>query len=375
MAVSLKSITLRGYKSYRELVDFELGRITVLIGPNGSGKSNLVSFFQLFKRMTGAPGEFQFEVARHGGADAFLFDGAKRTPSFQFEVRLAPNKTSRASYSADLFFAGPERLLFGAQRCKVTGGGRNQFAFSDDGPNADSILNASGPFSGASMVAAAVRSFAKDIHTYQFHDTGDRSPMRIGSLVGESLPLRSDGGNLSAFLHRLQSGTTDQRRAFRRIVDTARLVLPFLAELVLQPEGGRVLLRWREAGSDRVFDASQASDGTLRMLALTALLCQPVGELPSIVILDEPELGLHPQAVTVLGSMIRSASVQAQVIVATQSVPLLDEFAIEDIVVVERPGRETMLRRLKPHDFAAWIEEYSPGDLWRLNLLNGVATE
>lgn len=370
MAVSLKSITLRGYKSYRELVDFELGRITVLIGGNGSGKSNLLSFFRLLRRMCGAPGEFQLELSRSGGADALLFDGASRTPSIQFEVRLDWDTRHAVLYETELRFAPPNRLEFANQvfRSRDANSSPSVTEQRYAAPRTDSILSAPGD---SDHYATAIRYSIKRVMEFQFHDTGERSPMRVGSSVGESLLLRSDGGNLAAFLHRLQTGTPDQQRAFRRIEDTARLSLPFLAELVLQPEGGRVLLRWREAGSDRVFDASQASDGTLRLLALTALLCQPPEELPSIIILDEPELGLHPQAIMVLGGLIRSASVHSQVIIATQSVLLLDEFPVEDIVIVSRSGRETTLRRLDSSDYDAWLEEYSVGELWRKNVLGG----
>jgi predicted ATPase len=154
-------------------------------------------------------------------------------------------------------------------------------------------------------------------------------------------------------------------------VDTIRLVLPFFATFELYPESGSVLLRWREIATDQVFNVSQASDGMLRAMALIALLQQPERDLPDMLILDEPELGLHPHAIEVLASLVQSASKHVQVIVATQSVSLIDRFEPDDIVVVDRSKRETSLKRLSSSKLREWLESYTLSELWEKNVVGG----
>lgn len=132
-----------------------------------------------------------------------------------------------------------------------------------------------------------------------------------------------------------------------------------------------IALRWREAGHDEDFNCHQLSDGSLRFIALATLLLQPESNLPAIVIIDEPELGLHPYAITLLASMIHHASQYRQVIVATQSPALLDHFQPDDVIVVERPGRETEFKRLEPAALAEWLEEYTLSELWDKNVFGG----
>jgi predicted ATPase len=150
-----------------------------------------------------------------------------------------------------------------------------------------------------------------------------------------------------------------------------RLILPFFADFELQPEFGRVLLQWREKGTDRVFHAGQAADGMLRILALVALLEQPEADLPDVLILDEPELGLHPYAIEVVAGLIRSASQHVQILLATQSVSLIDRFDTSDIVVVDRHGRESTFRRLGEDEFKEWLDEYTLSELWEKNVIGG----
>jgi len=154
-------------------------------------------------------------------------------------------------------------------------------------------------------------------------------------------------------------------------VETVRFVLPFFADFELEPENGTVLLRWREMGSDQVFGASQASDGMLRVMALVALLGQPEERLPEILVLDEPELGLHPHAIGVVAGMLRSASEHVQVFVATQSQAFVDQFEPEDIVVVDREGRESRFHRLNASELGEWLQDYSVSELWEKNVLGG----
>ena len=158
---------------------------------------------------------------------------------------------------------------------------------------------------------------------------------------------------------------------YQRIVETLRVILPFFADFEFEPEYSKLLLKWRERGTDQIFNSSQAADGMLRVMALLALLQQPEKDLPDVLFLDEPELGLHPFAIEVLAGLIHSVSKHVQVVVATQSVSLLDRFEPSDIVVTERNGRESTFHRLNASELADWREQYTLSELWEKNVLGG----
>jgi predicted ATPase len=204
---------------------------------------------------------------------------------------------------------------------------------------------------------------------YHFHDTSDSAPIkRIGD-INDNRYLRPDGSNLAAFLYRLQHGAS---RHYETIRDTIRMVAPFFDDFILRPlpeNEDKIRLEWREQGADYPFLAHHLSDGTLRFICLATLLLQP--RLPSTILIDEPELGLHPYAITVLASLMHSAASKTQVVVSTQSVSLVNQFDPEDLLIVERRDRATVIEPLEPQRLSAWLEEYSLGELWEKNVLGG----
>ncbi|HSV65797.1 MAG TPA: AAA family ATPase [Mycobacteriales bacterium] len=145
-------------------------------------------------------------------------------------------------------------------------------------------------------------------------------------------------------------------------------VAPFFRDFGLQPAPAEtILLRWRPVDSDVVFSANQLSEGTLRFICLATLLLSP--EPPRLVVLDEPELGLHPYAIVQLAGVLRSASVRGQFIVATQSVTLMNQFELPDLIVVERRDGAFVFDRPPPDSLREWLDEYSLGELWEKNLI------
>ena len=151
-------------------------------------------------------------------------------------------------------------------------------------------------------------------------------------------------------------------------------VAPFFDEFLLEPlrlKPDDIKLEWRHKRSDQYFDASSLSDGTLRFIALATLFLQPEEFRPSVILVDEPELGLHPYALEMLAALIRQASVATQVIVSTQSSLLLDHFHPEDVLVADRVDGGTKLTRLEPKPLAKWLEDYSLGQLWEKNEIGG----
>ena len=213
-----------------------------------------------------------------------------------------------------------------------------------------------------------VRSLLRQCVVFQFHNTSSTARIRQRWDKDDNRFLKEDGANLGSFLLRLRE---EEPKSYRRILETVRQIVPFFADFVLEPSGNSILLQWRERNSDLIFSASQASDGTLRTLALVTLLLQPQHNLPAILVLDEPELGLHPFAINVVAGLVKSVSLHNQVILATQSTTLINAFDAEDIVVVDRPNRESTFTRLDSVQLEEWLNEYSLAELWEKNVLGG----
>ncbi|MDX2176273.1 MAG: AAA family ATPase [Candidatus Sumerlaeia bacterium] len=376
MAATLTSLTLSGWKSYGKIDAFDPGRISVLLGGNGSGKSNLISFFSLLRRMMADPGELQLAVAQAGGARKLLHDGPKKTKEITATLDFE-REGKRLSYAISLAFGASDTLVIEREEWSAPSPSPDsetrsarRFLYDKSVGRREVVLRAHADM-GNDAQSPIICDFLRSCVVYQFHDTSLTSGLRGKSSTANGRHLHWDGANLAAFLYRLANGDSEQRDAYQRIQRTVRQVAPFFAEFVLEPESGYVLLQWREVGCEEIFSASQASDGMLRIIALMTLLCQPEANLPSLMLLDEPELGLHPHAITLLGALIRKASEHCQVMVATQSVQLVDEFSLDEIVVVSRAGRESTLRRLSEEEYAVWLEEYSSGELWRKNVIGG----
>jgi predicted ATPase len=367
MSIRLKQISVEGFKSIRRMDAFEPGDLTVLIGANGAGKSNFISFFRALSHMMA--GELQNHVSKTGRAHAWLFDGPETTSEISANLCLETDKGTN-EYQFGLEYGGGDTLFFAKERYRF-------LPHTCKDPSPRQSLG-SGHFESklrelaekGQGTPAAIRTLLQRIVVHQFHNTSLTSRMRQAWPASDRRYLKEDGGNIGQFLLRLRS---DQPAYYERIVRTIRQSLPFFADFELHPGNGEGLvdLDWRESGSDRVFSADQASDGMLRFVALVALLLQPSDDLPAVLLLDEPELGLHPHAIATIASLIKSAAASTQVILATQSVTLLNEFDANDIVVVERKGRESTFTRKNKQELAGWIEDYSLGELWEKNVLGG----
>lgn len=358
-------ITIEGFKSIASIEKLPLRPINVLIGANGSGKSNFVEAL-LFLRAIRSRGLHDY-VARAGGADRTLHFGARTTPRlrlhvsfeeqvYQYEITLAPS-------DGEHLFPLDERVYLWEEQEYVVP--RTQLLMGRPGQAGISEPESEDP------VAKHVQGHLDSWRLYHFHDTGAASPLKKTAHVHDNRSLRPDGSNLAAFLYRLQETDGDRYRLIR---DTVRLVAPFFEDFVLQPlipSDDRIPLAWKHRGTNAYFEASSLSDGTLRFVALATLLLQPQRLRPSVILLDEPELGLHPYAITLLASLIGQASAETQVILATQSPLLLDHFSPEDVLVAERTGGATTLTRLQPEELKEWLDDYSLGQLWEKNQFGG----
>ena len=362
----LDRITIRGFKTIAELEDFEPGSLTALIGPNGVGKSNFIAFFRMMSWALADPDNLRLFIGERGGASKLLHDGPSRTREIEAELTIRTD-AGENQYNFRLFYAADDQLIFADERYRFSRAG-----FGSPAPWRSAGAGHRSPQLSALAVsddtARVIRTLLQRIVVYQFHDTSDTARIRGKWNLNDDRFLKEHGGNLAPVLYRLRE--TD-RGCYQRIVDTVRLILPFFSDFVLEPDRNSLLLQWRERNSDEVFSVSQASDGMLRVLALVSLLLQPEGDLPDVMILDEPELGLHPYAINIIGGLINAAATRIQIIVATQSMALIDCFDPDDVVVVERVGRGSVFRRLSSESLDDWLEDYSLSELWEKNVIGG----
>jgi len=366
MTQALDKLTIKGFKSIRTLEDFELTNLNVLIGGNGAGKSNFIDFFRMLRAMMELPlpgltsASLKAYIADGGGSDDFLFNGPKITEQIEVETRFGLNgyRFKLAPTADETFIINDEARFYTTGWWEMGSGQTTPELLRDRDKR-----GAAGRRNVASYVYDAISSWK----IYHFHDTSKVAPMRRFETIDDSDYLRFDAANIAPFLLDLKNS---EKSTYNQIVDTIRLVTPFFDNFILKPnKNEKVRLRWRQKGSDYPLKPHHLSDGTLRFICLTTALLQP--EPPSTIIIDEPELGLHPYAIEILAELIQSTSKKTQLIVSTQSPSIVDCFKPEDIIVVNRKKGASVFQRLNKHEFSSWLEDYSLGDLWRKNIFTG----
>ncbi len=362
----LEKIQIKGYKSIQEM-NLKLTPLNVLIGANGVGKSNFISFFKLLRWMLQNPGQLQVFIGKSGGANALLFYGADITPQIQAELSFE-TEAGKNDYFFRLFHAAGDTFIFAEEKIRFSSPRFNSlppWQSLDGGHKEANLMNS---VILGDPTAKIIFKFLQNCAVYQFHNTSETARIRQKWNIEDNRHLREDGANLAPLLLRLREY---EPIYYQRIVETLRQIAPFFLDFVLEPMNYSVILQWKECHTDFIFSSHQASDGTLRTMALVTLLLQPENDLPGVLILDEPELGLHPYAINIIGGLINSISHHSQVILATQSTILIDCFEPEDIIVVERKDRQSNFKRLESENLQDWLEEYSLSELWNKNIIGG----
>ena len=368
----IQSVHVKGFRSLADFHIRDLSGAAVLIGANGSGKSNFIRFFEMMSWMVRARNLQEF-IQRHGGADDQLFGGSVVSPQMSAELTIR-TESGRNDYKFRLAHAHPDRLIFTEEAFRYSSDDwmseANWQFLPNPGTEAKLVEAAQTPdeFVVHPVTARVVVSLLRRCSVYQFHDTSDSSNFKVRWQAEDNNYLRSDGGNLAAVLLRLER---EDLRRYETICRHISRVLPTFDRFDIEESFGKVLLRWKAKWTDKTFGAHLTSDGSLRFFALTTLLNLPPEMLPDVLLLDEPELGLHPAAIGLIGDMIKSLSTERQVIVATQSPLLVDAFDIGEIAVLELRDGRTEVRRPSESDYQHWLDEYTTGELWQKNLLGG----
>lgn len=367
--MSIDRIHIKNFKSIRDSGEIHIKPINILIGANGVGKSNFISFFKMLNSISKK--HLIFFVAESGYENSLLYFGRKKSKAIEGSIVFKPEgKNTNNRYDFKLV-PKAQSSGFYFERDE---GGYNSFAigyneawsFEDLGGKGK---DESGISENGMERANFLRDFFASFNVFHFHDTSSSSSLKQPSKTLDYKYLKSDGSNLAAFLYKIKDL---HPKHFKMIEYTISSVAPFFERFDLSPDEKNpdvIFLNWFEIGSEEYFNAHHLSDGTLRFIALSTLLLQPV--LPSTIILDEPELGLHPFAIAKLAGMIKKASVQSQIIIATQSVNLVNEFSADDIIVADRKDNQTVFERQSEESLKTWLEEYSIGELWEKNVIRG----
>lgn len=361
----LDYITVKGFKSIASIEKLPLKAINVVIGPNGSGKSNFIGVFSFLHAIL--EGRLQDYVAKVGGADKILHFGSKTTKKIEFHLSFRDEvdqySLALSPTEADNLFPSEEWAYFWDKSWRYREPYREKLVRRG---NEAGISDAT-----VQKTAHWVRERLGGWRVYHFHDTSASSPMKKTADVEDNRFLRADGSNIAAFLYYLRQ---KREASYNLIRSTVQRVTPFFDDFMLAPSKlnpDKIRLEWRHKNSDQYFDASSLSDGTLRFIGLATLFLQPEEYRPSVILVDEPELGLHPYAITMLAALVKTAAEKTQVILSTQSPFLLDQFQPEDVLVANREQDSTQFTRLDPEKLATWLDEYSLGQLWEKNELGG----
>ncbi|MBQ9682827.1 MAG: AAA family ATPase [Neisseriaceae bacterium] len=359
----LHSLSISGYKSIKNMEHLELKNLNILIGANGSGKSNFISLFRLLNAIGNR--NLNNYVEKQGGINSFLHFGRKKTDKIHIEFYFDNN-----SFKFDIVPTNDNnKVSFKLREVKIKLDiGQEQIPlFSEEINLSPETIN----FSKINSVNIFRMALESKWTIYHFHDTSETANVKDTNRINDNLKLKYDAANLAAYLRKIREQYPAE---YQRIVETIRLVLPFFHDFVYREEKNLeyIELEWyQKEDLDTPLKAHMLSDGSLRFICLATLLLQPLELLPDTIIIDEPELGLHPYAISVLADIFKQVAEDKQLIIATQSVELINEFEPEDIIVVEQHNGSSSFKRLSSEELNVWLKDYSLGELWDCNIIGG----
>lgn len=358
----LEKITVIGFKSIESLEDFEIRDLNVLVGANGVGKSNFVSVFKFLRKMF--EGRMQSHIAEEGGGARFFFGGPKSTQEMILDFKFGPNGFKAVlKYGKDntVYLDSANAVFYGVlkptiQRYPVVSS--NRLEIDLDAKTRNNVFE---------YVKSSINSWS----VYHFHDTSRTAPMKRPSNTSDNRMLREDASNIAAYLFLLKEKYPHE---YKQIVRSIKAIAPFFSDFQLEPserDNNQVKFEWKHRDTDAYFDASSLSDGTLRFICLATLLLQPKEHIPAVIIIDEPELGLHPHAIALLAELLQAAAKLTKVVISTQSLTLINHMDPQDLIIVEANKGASTFRRLGKNEVSMWLDDYSLGELIDKNIFGG----
>ena len=351
---------VRGFKSLKH-VSINFQKTNVMIGINGAGKSNILKLFEFISHIR--RGALKYYTNQQGGASHFTYLGTKMTRNIEIEIYFNNTiyKIILESTTLDLFQIINEKIITNDDEIILT----NNEIETKYPPNRLVELKTDNK-----SVIKILRTLEK-LTVFHFPDTTSSSGMKIGSSRTDTRSLKEDASNLASILLKMKQSDF---KAFKTIEQRLSLFVPFFDSLDLRidpsSKDGKILLEWRHKYNKQLFGPNDISDGTIRAIAILTAIYQNVKD-QTFICIDEPELGLHPKAITFISETIRSQRNNMQILVATQSPKFLDKYILEEIIVVEYKNGESIVDKLDIPHLKEWLEDYSTGDLWEKNLLGG----
>ena len=353
---NLDHIKVEGFKSIAKL-DLPIENINILIGANGSGKTNFISLFTFLGRLS--KGKLRNYVAMEGGAERFFHFGTRHTKRMIIDLRVS-NKSYHVEFSPNL---DDDSLVFVWE-----------FGRSETSSMLITDIGESG-FASNEQVGG-VKQYLETCRVYHFHDTSNQALFKKTNKLVNYHYFEKDAANIAPDLYHLKTGdSVSDRQSYQQIISAIRSVAPFFHDFYLEPSGEdgdeNIILRWTHTKYETPFSANVLSDGTARFICLAVLFLQPASRRPGTIIIDEPELGLHPAALNILADIIHATAKETQVICSTQSVAFANLFAPEDFIVVDAEDGVSTFKRLEKEPLKEWLEDYGMGDIWAKNLIGG----
>ena len=361
----LEHIKIKGFKSIKK-IDLKMKPINILIGANGSGKSNFISLFSFLRNLSA--GQLQTFVEKQGFASSFFHFGPKKTPQITIDISVGMN-----GYHVQFEHGvANDNLIFKKEYCTIKTSG-NLFAVKGSKGESGLLPNAAAE---SHYVKKYTREYLNKCRVYHFHDTGATAGYKQASDLNSNDYLYADASNIAAFLYRLKNAKNKQYNdAYQNILEAIQTVAPYFHDFYLEPKGEehqeKILLKWLHREHDTPFSAHQLSDGTARFICMATLFLQPSVLRPQTILLDEPELGLHPAALEELAEIVKVTSKESQIICSTQSVTFANQFNAEDFIVVDQHKGASTFKRVDKEALKDWLEDYAMGDIWNKNLVGG----
>ncbi len=362
----IKKITIQNFFSFGTEQTIELNADTnVLVGINGTGKSNFIKAIRLLK--ASIEGDFEKLFSQRWGA----FDGvANFIDPYADEINITC-VFSQESINKNTFIRNVDSDIF--YRMDIQRQVRG-FKVQESILENEYILMKRKDGDKWSNnkdydIFMCILAIVNKLTVYDYFDTTFESPIRQLSPYYSEENLLSDGKNLTALLSYLNGNSV---KAFDKLVEEFKNINPNFRELVFTtPVAGKSLLSLKEKNLDRAITIEHISDGTLRYLLLLSIFYNP--KRGSVVCLDEPEMGLHPDMIYGISRGIKYAAQNGtQMIIATHSPLLLNDFELEDLMIFEKnEANETIVKKVSEEDFPDWEGEFLAGQMWLRGQIGG----